>query len=169
MNTNTGDGAQPRFFETVVYGGLAIGVLDMLDAFTFFGWYLGLGAQKVFQGVAAGVLGGEAAAAGGWNTFALGLFLHFVTAFCVATVYYLLSRNLTLLIRHPVAAGLIYGVVVNYVMQYVVIPFSAIGRWPTFSLRSTLNNVIGHALLIGLPVALIASWSARRNVDSDTL
>ena len=157
------DEVRPLAFETVVYGGLAIGVLDFLDASIFFPLYYGITVQRVWQGVAAGVLGTEAARAGGWGTATLGIFLHFVVAFCIAAVYYLLSRNISFLIRHPVASGLLFGVAAHFVMQFVVIPLSAIGwRSSTFDLGAFLNSVIGHALLVGLPVSLIAAWSARR-------
>lgn len=148
-------------FQTIVYGGLVAGVLDMADALLFFGWYIGAGVLPVFQGVAAGVLGRDAARAGGWNTWLLGVFLHFVVAFAIAATYFLLSRVLPVMIRRPVISGLIFGVAAHFVMQGVVIPFSAIGRWPTFPLATTLNGVIGHALLVGLPIALIAARSAK--------
>jgi len=157
-------GGRPSAFHTVVLGGLAIGILDFIDASTFFPLYFGMTVARVWQSVAAGVLGREAAVAGGWNTAALGIFLHFVVAFCVATVYFLLSRNVSLLIRQPVISGLIYGMAANYVMQFVVIPLSAIGwRSSPFDLGSTLNSLLGHALFVGLPVALIASWSAEED------
>ena len=122
---------------------------------------------RVWQGVAAGLLGRDAAVAGGWNTAALGIFLHFVIAFLVAIVYFAGTRVSSFLVRHAVVSGLIYGVIVNFVMQYVVIPLSAAGG-PTpapFRLPVFLNSVIGHAFLVGLPVALIARWSATRNFD----
>jgi len=155
---------KPIALETIVFGGLAIGVLDFIDASTFFPLYFGITVQRVWQSVSAGVLGREAATAGGWNTAILGMFLHFTVAFCIAAVYYFLARNISYLIRHPIISGLVYGVIANYVMQFVVIPLSAIGwRSTPFDLGSTLNSVIGHALLVGLPVSLIASWSAKRN------
>jgi len=157
---------RPKAFDTIVFGGLAIGVLDFLDASIFFPQYFGITVQRVWQGVAAGVLGSEASRAGGWNSAALGIFLHFVVAFGIATVYYFLSRKIELLTRYPIISGLFYGVIANYVMQLVVIPLSAIGwRSSPFDLGVTLNNVIGHALLVGLPVALIAAWSARRTEE----
>ena len=155
---------KPTAFDTIVLGGLAIGVLDFIDASTFFPLYFGITVQRVWQGVSAGVLGREAAVVGGWNAAGFGIFLHFVVAFCIATVYYFLARNISYLVRHPIIAGLVYGVIANYVMQFVVIPLSAIGwRSTPFDLGSTLNSIIGHALLVGLPVALIAFWSAKRN------
>jgi hypothetical protein len=163
----TDDGSitgKPSAFATIVLGGLAIGVLDFIDASTFFPLYFGITVQRVWQSVSAGVLGREAAMAGGWNTAILGMFLHFTVAFCIATVYYFLARNISYLIRHPIVSGLAYGVIANYVMQFVVIPLSAIGwRSTPFDLGSTVNSIIGHALLVGLPVALIATWSPKRN------
>lgn len=156
---------RPRAFDTVVLGGLAIGVLDLLDASIFFIAYSGASFARVWQGVAAGVLGRETATAGGWNTAALGILLHFVIAFLVATVYFAGTRITEFLVKHPIISGLTFGVVANFVMQWVVIPLSAAGgpmpapfRWPVF-----LNSVIGHALFVGLPVALIAAWSAKKN------
>ncbi len=155
---------RPSAFETIVYGGLAIGILDFLDASIFFTLYTGATLQRVWQGVAAGLLGRDAAVAGGWNTAALGIFLHFVIAFIIAAVYYAGTRVLPVLLRHAVLCGLAYGVVCNFFMQWVVIPLSAAGgSTPApFSLPVFLNSVIGHALLVGLPVALIARWSAKR-------
>lgn len=155
---------RPGLFHTIVLGGLTIGVLDAIDAMTFFGLYAGASPVRVWQSVAAGVLGREAAVAGGLVTSALGLFLHFVIAFLVATTFFIGTRVTGFLVRHAVISGLIFGVIANFVMQYVVIPLSAAGgqapapfRWPVF-----LNSVIGHALFVGLPVALIARWSANK-------
>jgi hypothetical protein len=53
---------------------------------------------------------------------------------------------------------------VYFVMTYVVVPLSAYGPrtgpipWPV-----QLNGIVGHALLVGLPIALIAYWSAKAN------
>ncbi|SRR6266404_1140220 len=153
----------PSAFETIVYGGLAIGILDFIDASMFFPLYFGTSFQRVWQGPASGLLGREASIAGGWNTALLGIFLHFVVAFCIATVYYLASRYL-FIVRRPVIVGLLSGVMANLVMQQIIIPLSAIGpRTNPEQIGSVLNSFIGHALLVGLPVALIASWSAKRN------
>lgn len=156
------DAQRPKALDTILLGGLAIGVLDFLDATIYFGLYSGAPFQRVWQGVASGLLGGEAARAGGWNTAILGIVLHFVVAFCIATVYYFAARNIAFLIRRPVISGPIFGVVAHLVMKYVVVPLSAIGTVSEYTLPNFLNSVIGHALLVGLPVALIAAWSARK-------
>ena len=155
--------ARPSAKDTILLGGLAIGVLDFFDATLFFGLYSGAPFQRIWQGVASGLLGTEAARAGGWNTALLGIGLHFVVAFCIATVYYFAARNISFLVRHPIISGLIFGVLAHLVMKYVVVQLSAIGTISPYTLPNFLNSVIGHALLVGLPVALIATWSARRS------
>jgi hypothetical protein len=153
----------PAALDTILFGGLAIGVLDFLDATLFFGHYSGAPFQRIWQGVSSGLLGTEAARAGGWNTAILGIFLHFVISFLIATTYWIAARNIALLLRHPVVSGLIFGVIAHLVMKYVVVPLSAIGTVSPYTLPNFLNSVIGHALLVGLPVALIAAWSAKRS------
>ena len=154
---------RPTAVGTIVYGGLAVGVLDFLDATIFFGLWYGVKPMRIWQSVASGLIGRERAVInGGLKTALLGLFLHFVTAFIIATVFYGASLVLPTLIRHPVIWGMIYGVACYFVMSYVVIPLSAIPPrtmpipWPTY-----LNGIIGHALLVGLPIALLARRSAK--------
>lgn len=150
-------------FETIVYGGLAIGVLDFLDASIFFPLYFGISFTDVWHGPASGVIGREASRAGGWPTALLGIAMHFCVAFSIAAVYYLLTRIIPKLLEYPVVSGLIFGVAAHFVMQYVVVPLSAIRTFPNWPpVASLLNSLIGHALLVGLPVALIAAWSARK-------
>src|SRR6185503_3329902 len=124
---------RPRAFETIVYGGLAIGMLDGLFAFVFYGLILGAKPMRIFQSVAAGLLG-RSSYDGGWATFVFGLLLHFFVATCIATVYYCAALKLPVLIRHAIIAGLIYGMIAYLGMNYLVIPISRIGLRP-FSLR----------------------------------
>src|SRR5258708_23316267 len=154
---------RPSAFHAIVFGGLAIGILDFIDASTFFPLYYGMTFQSVWWGPASGLLGRDVARDGGWNTALLGIFLHFAVATCIATVYYLLSRNIPFMLRRPIISGLIYGAVANFVMQWVVIPLSAIGWRPpaeNIDWGSQLNRYIGHAPLVGLPAALLRAVSA---------
>lgn len=150
----------PRAFETILYGGLAVGVLDFLEIMIF-SWLRGGVPIRVFQYVASGALGRDVYK-GGWKTFLIGVMFHFIVAFGVATVFYAASRFLPMLIRHAIVCGMIYGVVVYFVMNKIVIPLSAAAKLP-FSWAGFLNGIIGHALLVGLPVALIARWSVKKN------
>jgi hypothetical protein len=153
---------RPRAFDTIFYGGLAIGILDICDAMIFFGLWLGISPLGIWRSVAGGVLGRQAAAAGGFKIALLGLALHFVNATLIATAYYIVVSILPVLNKYAVAAGLIYGVVVYFIMTFVVVPLSAIGPRPFPAWPSLINGLVGHALLVGLPVALIARWSAKK-------
>src|SRR6185437_3747297 len=159
---------RPSAFETIVYGGLAIGILDFLDASIFFPLYFGIGFLDVWHGPASGILGRDASRAGGLNSALLGILMHFCVAFSIAAVYFLLSRLIPFLVRHPIVSGMIFGIAAHFVMQYVVIPLSAIHSFPPWPpIGSLLNSLIGHGLLVGLPVALIAAWSARKNTRNN--
>ena len=63
----------------VLAGGLAAGALDISYAWLFWAVKAGPTAQRIFQSVAAGLLG-KASFAGGWPTALLGLGLHFSIA-----------------------------------------------------------------------------------------
>jgi uncharacterized membrane protein YagU involved in acid resistance len=148
--------------NTIVYGGLLVGIFDMLFAFTFYGLILGAPPLRIFQSVASGVLGRPAAIEGGTRTFLLGLLLHFAVATSIATVFYLIARALPFVLRHAVVTGLLYGIAAYFGMKYVVVPLSAIGRRGELPrLPIFLTEVIGHAVLVGLPLALLARRSAR--------
>src|SRR5918911_3598476 len=112
---------RPRALDTILYGGLVVGILDGLFALVFYGLILGVKTLRIFQSVASGLLG-RASFDGGVRTFLLGVLLHFVVATCIAAVYYLLSLKLPVLIRHAVPAGLVYGLLAYLGMNYVIIP-----------------------------------------------
>ncbi|HSE18160.1 MAG TPA: hypothetical protein VLB46_13980 [Pyrinomonadaceae bacterium] len=156
-----------RAIDTIPLGGLLIGLFDLIFAFTFYGLVLRVPLLRIFQTVAAGVLGRPAAYAGGLRTFLLGIVLHFLVATCIAAVYFLATLVSPVLLRHPVVSGLTYGVVAYFGMKYLVTPLSAIGqRGALPRLPILLTELTGHALLVGLPVALLAHRSARANKDS---
>jgi hypothetical protein len=157
----TNHSVRARASTTIPLGGLLIGLFDLMFAFTFYGLVLGVPVLRIFQTVAGGVLGRPGAYAGGVPTFILGIVLHFLVATCIAAVYYLATLVLPVLLRHPVVSGLIYGVVAYFGMKYIVTPLSAIGARGTLPrLPILITELIGHALLVGLPVALVARRSA---------
>ena len=152
---------RPRALEVIPTGGVLVGIFDLVFAFTFYGLILKAPALRIFQSVAAGVLGRPAAVEGGVRTFFLGIVLHFLVATCIATVYYLVSLLLPFVLRYAVASGLIYGMIAYLGMNYIVIPLSAIGPRTTCKRAWIFAvEIIGHAFLVGLPLALLARHSA---------
>lgn len=148
--------------KAILYGTLVVGILDGLDAILFFGLRSGATPTRIFQAIAAGILGRPAATQGGVSTALLGVLLHFFIAFCVVTTFYLVSRRARILTRHPIVFGVLYGVAVYVVMNYVVIPISAIGTPQTATpLVVRINGLLIHALGVGLPSALFARAAER--------
>jgi uncharacterized membrane protein YagU involved in acid resistance len=140
-------------FLAIFWGGLACGVFDITQAMIAFHLQAGATPMRVLQSVASGLLG-KSSFQGGTKTAILGAFLHFFIAFSWAAIYYIASRRLTFLVQSPVIAGLLYGEFVWLVMNFVVLPLSAIHRWPVWNAASIITGPIGHTVLVGLPIAL---------------
>src|SRR5712671_2049976 len=87
-NVDAGSPGRPRAFDTIVYGGLVAGVLDISYAIIFSWLRSGVPPSRILQSVASGLIGREAARGGGWKTALLGLFLHFLNAFIIATIFF---------------------------------------------------------------------------------
>jgi hypothetical protein len=143
----------------ILWAGLIAGVLDITDAFVFFGLSAGVKPIQILHTIASGLLG-SAAFKGGWRTGALGLLLHFVIAYSWTAIYYAASRKLAFLNAHFVACGLTYGLGVFLFMNLVVLPLSAVSR-PSMSAIGLINGVLAIMLLVGLPIAVITARYAR--------
>jgi uncharacterized membrane protein YagU involved in acid resistance len=108
--------------------------------------------MRLLQGIASGLLGPKAFD-GGLAMALLGLLCHFVIAFGAATVYFVASRAIRILIDHAVVSGVLYGVVVYFFMNRIVLPLSAAARRP-FSMKLMIIGVIIHIFCVGLPISL---------------
>jgi hypothetical protein len=126
---------------------LVAGTLDILQACTLFGW----GIPKV---IAGGLLG-VGAIKGGAGMWILGLALHFFIATSVAAIYYGASRKLPFLLEYPFICGLFYGMAVEAVMSYIVLPLSALHSRGPYELTDILSGFGMHMLVIGLPIAYL--------------
>lgn len=148
-----------RALDTIVFGGLTAGVLDILDAFVMT-WLNGGTPTRVLHAIASGVLG-RAAYDGGAPAAALGLTLHFVIALGAAATFLLATRAIPALLRHPVLVGLAFGVGVWGFMYFVVLPATFGRPYVTPALPQFINQLGIHAIGVGLPIAWFASRSAR--------
>jgi hypothetical protein len=136
----------------VLGGGLVAGTLDITYAWAFWALKAGVSAQRIFQSVAAGLLG-EASFEGGAATAALGLGLHYFIATTMSFVYYLVASRFALLHRRPVLCGAGYGLLLYGIMNYMVVPLSAAGGGSKDPLWVSLSILV-HMFLIGVPIAL---------------
>lgn len=144
--------------ETVALAGLLAGTLDITVTSTLFARQ-GLSVERLWQGIASGVLG-SSAFSGGRKIAALGLFFHFVIAFSVAAIYFALSRRLSLLIEAPFLCGAIYGAAVHVVMSRIVLPLSLAPK-RVFSAKAFFIQLVVHICFVGLPIATVVAHFSR--------
>ena len=158
MSANSAVGLPERgnAFLAIAIGGLSAGILDLAQALVLFG-------TKVPLGIAAGLLGRQAAHGGGVAIYVLGIFLHFFIALSAATIYYLASRTLKFLTEHWFICGLIYGAIVDQVMTLIVLPLSALHAHGPHQLHDLLLGIGVHMFTVGLPISFSVRRFANRN------
>ena len=148
MNPNPARAA--RF---VALAGVVGATCDIVYAILFYGW-MGVPTERLLQSVASGLLG-KASFGGGWATAALGLALHYAIVLVAATLFYAIARRWAWLRDEPVSAGLVYGIAIYAVMNFVVLPLSAYPFTMTFPLLCTATGLLVHMIGVGLPISLI--------------
>jgi hypothetical protein len=141
--------------QAVIVATIACGILDATAATTQAA-LLGIPAQRVWQTVASGLLGPRAFEQG-WRSATLGLALHFVISFTIATIYIFASLHLPFLLRHPLTAGALYGIAVYCVMNFIVLPLSRRAKRP-FNRNFALTQLVIHICIVGWSIALSARY-----------
>jgi hypothetical protein len=150
----------PAIFAILVGGGIAA-TLDLTYAIVYSS-FRGVPAVRVMQSVASGLLG-QSAYDGGAGTAVLGVCLHYLMAFLIAAIFYFASRRLSFMTKRAVISGLLYGICVYVVMNFVVLPLSAFPTPMTFTPVRVLINVVAHMVLFGLPIALATRAASLRS------
>jgi len=149
----------------VLIGGLVAATLDIVYAFIMSA-QAGRSPVRVLQSVASGLLG-PGAFEGGLPAAAVGLLAHFAILIVAAALYFVASTRFAWLRERAVQSGLLFGVGVYLVMNFVVLPLSAAPFKLTYSPWTLAQGFVSHALLVGLPIALAIrhfSAAARRDV-----
>jgi hypothetical protein len=113
-----------------------------------------VGPVLILKAIAGGILG-PASFRGGAPVAALGLVLQWLMSWIIAAVYLFAAENMPIVRRSWILSGLAYGVVICVVMNYVVMPLSAIGHAPTFTVARFIGNLLAM-FLFGLIVAFVA-------------
>jgi hypothetical protein len=137
-------GKRNALLAIAVAGGIA-GTLDLLQACILFG-------SRVPLVIAAGLLG-RPALHGGAGTYVLGVCLHFFIACSAAAIYYVASRKLVFMMEQPLVCGLFYGIAVELVMSYIVLPLSALHARGPYKLHDVILGLVVHMVVVGLPIS----------------
>jgi hypothetical protein len=151
-----GAGAVAR---AAVLAGLLAGVIDIGVAALI----NRISPALILQAVASGLLG-LAAYKVQW-AIVLGLTLQIAMSVLIAAIYAGAAGRVTALAERPLAAGLGYGAIVFFVMNFIVVPLSAFAPRPAHVTLSWLAFNFGAMLLFGVLVAFtvnrsLAAWRA---------
>jgi hypothetical protein len=136
----------------IVIATLIAGTLDILSAFVFAGM-AGMGPIGVLRFVASGAFGSAPSATAGWA--AVGLAVHFAIMACMAAAYMVAASRTPALLRHPILAGLAYGLLLWIVMSWLVLP-QRFGMPVPSTLWAVANQLFSHCIMTGIPIALVA-------------
>lgn len=131
---------------------------DLIFACTYWHQLYDVPPSRLLQNIASGLLG-KPAFKGGNQTMLLGLLLQYVMMFMMVGTYYIASRRIDALNRHPWICGLLYGVVLYVVMNHIVLPLSAAPKTP-FVPSWIVSSILVH-LVIGVSISHGARWAAR--------
>ena len=146
---------------TILWIGLIAGTLDIADNLIF-NQFRGISPIRVFQYIASGLIGMKSFQLG-LASVALGVLIHYTIALFWTGVFYTASRKFSILVRRPVICGLLYGVVVYLVMNFVILPLSRVPPRPAaVTLPSRINAVLALLLFIGLTISLLTRRSITR-------
>lgn len=151
-----------KSFRFALLGGLIAGALDIVYAIVLWG-FRGVSAVRILQSVASGLLG-SSAYEGGVPTALLGLAVHFILMLIIAVIFYFGARPIALAHERPVVTGALFGIIVYWVMNLVVLPLSAYPSEFRFDPVEISLGLLAHVFLIGLPIALAtrAGWGQDR-------
>lgn len=131
---------------------LVAGTLDILSAFAFAGM-AGMKPLAVLRFVASGPFG-SVPATPAWA--AIGLAVHFAIMACMAAAYMVAASRIPALLRRPILAGLAYGLLLWLLMYWIVLPQRFGMPIPSTS-WAIANQLFSHSILVGIPIALVAS------------
>ena len=132
----------------ILWGGFIAGTLDIGAASLISGY----NPIIILKYVAGGLLG-KASLAGGPAEAALGMLLQWAMSLVIAAIFVLMVGRRVAATRQWPVWGVAYGVVVFFVMNYVVMPLSAWQKTPHFSVFSFIAN-LAAMLLFGWIIAL---------------
>ena len=137
--------------SAVLLGGLIAGTIDV-------GVAAAINERNpvlILHVIAGGILG-RASLQEGTPVALFGLLLQWGMSLVIAAIFVFAARYLPMLRRHWLTAGILYGVPVYLVMNFVVLPLSAWHRFPAITPYGAITNLLAM-MLFGAIVSYFAS------------
>jgi hypothetical protein len=144
--------------KTAVYAGLIAGSVDIGAACTI----NMVGPGPILRFIASGLLGTPLPHEN-W-VYCLGLGLQWIMSIIIAAIFAFAATRIPALLRRWILAGIAYGIVVYFVMTFVVVPLSK-AKAGQVTMSSFVENLLAM-ILFGLIVAYIAQRIAPKAAAS---
>lgn len=132
---------------------LIAGMLDIIAAIVLTLYYGGQ-VPNMLRYVASGPFPG--ATDWGVGGALLGLVVHFTLMAIMTTGFFLVAKQMPRLVAKPLLWGVVYGLITYVIMNLLVVPLRFGKGWPP-STASLASQLFCHIVLVGIPIALIAS------------
>jgi uncharacterized membrane protein YagU involved in acid resistance len=140
--------------KTILLSGFTAGTMDILAAFFVYSVLMQVVTPvQILLHVASGVFG-KTIIGNETTTALIGLLFHFIIALGFATAYFLIYPYIKFLHYNKIISGILYGMLVWLIMNFVVVPLSNASHAP-FALNSAIRAAIILILCIGLPISFI--------------
>ena len=153
------------FVKTVLLTGLLVGTTDIIAAYISTWIRSGSFPSKLLQYIAGGLLGLDTSMAGGWPVGLLGLGIHYFIAMTWTVFYFVAAPKIRLTSFNPYVVGFFYAVFVASMMNYVVLPLTALPKSPpSFHLVPSLIGWTTLSIVLGMPIAVSAYRFYRRKI-----
>jgi hypothetical protein len=144
-----------RFVKTVLLTGLLVGTTDIIAAYISTWIRSGSFPSKLLHYIAGGLLGLDSSMDGGWAVALLGLGIHYFIAMTWTAFYFAAAPKVRLTSFNPYIVGFFYAVFVASMMNYVVLPLTALPKSPpSFQLVPSLIGWTTLSIVLGMPIAV---------------
>ena len=138
----------------VIKTGLLTGTLDIAIALIQYYSKTGKDPANVLRFIAGAVFGSKAYA-GGTGMAVAGLLFHFAIALVWTIIFFFLYPKIALLQKNFIVSAIIYGVFIWAVMNFIVLPLSALPALHS-DLKQSLTAIAILVIAFGIPLSLIS-------------
>ncbi|GAB2820029.1 hypothetical protein GCM10027043_20800 [Ferruginibacter profundus] len=140
--------------QTILLAGLLVGTLDILSAFVDVYVNTGKNPLIVLNYIATGAFGKTDFTASSGGAVA-GLLFHYGIALAFTFFFFKLYSKINLLSKNWVLTGIVYGIFIWAIMNFIVVPLSNV-RTPPFTAFRLIKAALILIVMIGLPLSFIA-------------
>ncbi|WP_426671752.1 hypothetical protein ACPPVU_10995 [Mucilaginibacter sp. McL0603] len=138
---------------TILLTCLLTGTLDAIAAFLI---SYKIPPVVIFKFIASGWFGKQAMS-GGIGTVLWGLIFHYLIATIFSVVFFQLYPAVINILKNKYFTGIVYGLLIWVVMNYVVLPFTNIPKaHGHINPLSLIKGIVALIICVGTPIALMA-------------